>query len=258
MKLLVTNDDGLNSRGLHQLVETLAEMAEIYVVAPDRERSGTGHGITVFEPIMIKRIDSLNAAQKAWIVYGTPVDCVKLGISALLPEKPDLVVSGINRGPNLGWDVLYSGTVSAAVEGVIMGVPSIAVSLCSYKDTADYSFAARFTRAVCRQLQRDGVDKDTIININVPAIPRPEIKGMRVTRLGSRRYDNIFEERKDPRGNTYFWLGGDVVEEDQEPDSDVAAINEGFISVTPIHFDLTDYRLIEKYRHNYRDFIDQV
>ena len=258
MKLLVTNDDGLNAPGLNKLVETLAEMAEIYVVAPDRERSGTGHGITVFEPIMIKRVDGIEAAQSAWVVYGTPVDCVKLGISALLPAPPDLVVSGINKGANLGWDVLYSGTVSAAMEGVIMGVPSIAVSLCLEDNLEDYGFAARFTRAVCRQLEKDGFDKDTIININVPGIPRPGIKGMRVTRLGRRQYENVFEERKDPRGNTYFWMGGDVVEEDQEPDSDVTAVNEGFVSLTPIHFDLTNYNLVEKYRRIYQDYVDRI
>lgn len=256
MRILVTNDDGLSAPGLHMLVKTLAEMAEIYVVAPDRERSGTGHGITVFEPIMIRRVNDITEAQCAWIVCGTPVDCVKLGIEALLPHRPDLVVSGINKGANLGWDVLYSGTVSAAMEGVIMGVPSIAVSLCLDGGEEDYSFAARFTRAVCRQMEKDGFDKDTIININVPAIPRSQIKGLRVTRLGRRQYENVFEERKDPRGNTYFWMGGDVLEEDQEPDSDVTAINEGYISLTPIHFDLTNYALVEKYRQIYRDYVD--
>lgn len=256
MRVLVTNDDGLNSQGLHVLVETLAEMAEVYVAAPDRERSGTGHGITVFDPIMIKRVDGVAGAQMAWVVYGTPVDCVKLGISSLLPAAPDLVVSGINKGANLGWDVLYSGTVSAAMEGVIMGVPSIAVSLCLEVAPDDYRFAARFTRAVCRQMEKDGFDRDTIININVPGIPRPEIKGMRVTRLGRRQYENLFEERKDPRGNIYYWMGGDVVEEDQEPDSDVTAVNQGFVSLTPIHFDLTNYELMEKYRRIYHDYVD--
>ncbi|MGE5544830.1 MAG: 5'/3'-nucleotidase SurE [Bacillota bacterium] len=258
MRILVTNDDGLDSLGLHVLAETLAEMAEIFVVAPDRERSGTGHGITVFEPIMIKRVEGVAKANSAWVVHGTPVDCVKLGISALLPQKPDLVVSGINKGANLGWDVLYSGTVSAAMEGVIMGVPSIAVSLCLDEGPVDYGFAARFTRAVCRQLEKDGFDRDTIININVPGLPRPDIKGMRVTRLGRRQYENVFEERKDPRGNTYFWMGGDVVEEDQEPDSDVRAINEGFISLTPIHFDLTNYEMVEKYRRIYHEYVDHI
>ena len=256
MRILLTNDDGINSPGIHKLAETLAEMGDVYVVAPDRERSATGHGITVYKPILIERVYTIKSAQAAWAVYGTPADCVKLAIAALLPEKPDLVVSGINRGANLGWDVLYSGTVSAAMEGVIMGVASIAVSLTSHRWDIDYSFAARFTRAVCRQVEKDGPDSETIININVPDLPRPEIKGMRITRLGSRRYQNIFQERKDPRGQTYYWLGGEVVEEDQKTDSDVVSVNEGFISVTPIHFDLTNYDLINKYRDTYRDYID--
>ncbi|NLV15727.1 MAG: 5'/3'-nucleotidase SurE [Syntrophomonadaceae bacterium] len=257
MRILLTNDDGIYSPGIHQLAETLAEMGDVYVVAPDRERSATGHGITVYKPILIERMDSLiQSAKAAWAVYGTPADCVKLAVAALLPEPPDLVVSGINRGANLGWDVLYSGTVSAAMEGVIMGVASVAVSLTSHRRDLDYSFAARFTRAVCRQIEKDGPDRETIININVPDVPRPDIKGMRITRLGKRRYQNIFQERRDPRGQTYYWLGGEVVEENQETDSDVVAVGAGFISVTPIHFDLTDYGLIDKYRHTYRDYID--
>lgn len=255
MRILLTNDDGLDTTGIKVLALALKEMAEIYLVAPDRERSGTGHAITVFDPIRVQKLNLPELAMSAWLVGGTPVDCVKLAISALLPEPPDLVVSGINHGPNLGTDVLYSGTVSAALEGVIMGVPSIAVSLNSFKPDDDYSFAARFTRAVCRQVIRDGVEKDIILNINVPAIPREQIRGLKITRLGTRRYENAFEERRDPRGNTYFWMGGDVVDEVQEPDSDVAAVNEGYISLTPIHFDLTDYRLINRFRELYRNYV---
>ncbi len=258
MRILVTNDDGVQSPGLHQLAEALSEMAEIYVAAPDRERSATGHSITVYSPIMIENVDNIPGVKKAWAIHGTPADCVKLAVAALLPEPPDLVVSGINRGPNLGWDVLYSGTVSAAMEGVIMGVASIAVSLASYQSDLDYSFAARFTRAVCRQVEKDGPDPSTIININVPGIPRSDIKGLRITRLGSRRYQNIFQERKDPRGQTYYWLGGEVVQESQEIDSDVRAVAEGYLSMTPIHFDLTDHDLIKKYRITYRDYIDNI
>lgn len=256
MRILLTNDDGLQASGICMLAAALRELGDIYVVAPDRERSGTGHGITVFNPIMVQKLDMPELAPHVWVVDGTPADCVKLGISALLDSPPDYVVSGINRGPNLGTDVLYSGTVSAAVEGVIMGVPSLAVSLTSYQHGEDYSFAARFTRAVLRRIHQDGIDKDTILNINIPAIPRSEIKGLRITKLGSRKYENIFEERKDPRGRSYFWLAGDVIEEEQEKDSDVTAVNEGYISITPIHFDLTDYRLINKFRERYRDIID--
>lgn len=253
---LLTNDDGIYAPGIKALAQVLKDMADIYIAAPDRERSGTGHAITFFHPIMVRKTRAIEEAKEAWIVEGTPVDCVKLAVSALLPEPPDLVISGINRGPNLGTDVLYSGTVSAAVEGVIMGVPSVAVSLTSYSEDNDYSFAARFTKAVCRQIARDAVAKDTILNINVPALPRDKIKGLRITKLGTRRYENTFEERMDPRGNTYYWLKGDVVDEEQEKDSDVAAVNEGYISLTPIHFDLTDYRLIEEFRKRYRDYID--
>lgn len=256
MNILLTNDDGLSSRGIQVLAEALQSIAKIWVIAPDSERSGTGHGITVFRPIMLRESKLVSTAQKAWIVDGTPVDCVKLALTRLMPEPPDLVISGINRGANLGTDVLYSGTVSAAVEGVILGVPAVAVSLNSHHDDADFGIAARFTRSVIKRLQLDGIEKDTILNINVPDARWEEIKGLRITRLGRRRYENEFAERRDPRGNLYYWLGGDVIEEDQEPDSDVAAIQDNFISITPIHFDLTDYHLIQQYQEKYREYID--
>ena len=255
MRILLTNDDGIHSPGLIALCEELAGIAEVYVVAPDRERSGTGHSITVFNPIKAQKA-KVGMACSAWVIDGTPADCVKLGITALLPEPPDYVVSGINRGANLGTDVLYSGTVSAAVEGVIMGVPAVAVSLTSFDYNEDFSFSARFTRVVLRVVEAKGLARDIILNINIPAIPRKEIKGLRITKLGVRRYDNLFEERKDPRGNAYYWLGGDVIREDQAPDSDVAAIEAGYLSITPIHFDLTDYRLIEDFRRRFKPYID--
>ncbi|MGE5397949.1 MAG: 5'/3'-nucleotidase SurE [Chitinophagales bacterium] len=258
MRFLLTNDDGWHSKGIQVLAAALKEIADISIVAPDRERSATGHSITVFKPLMVAKIDRPDLAPEVYTVSGTPVDCVKMAVSTLLKEKPDMVISGINNGPNLGTDVLYSGTVSAAVEGVIMGVPSLAVSLASYKPDEDYEFSARFTRAICRQLINDGIQKDILLNVNIPAIAREQIKALRITRLGKRNYENTFEERKDPRGRHYFWLGGDVVQEDQEPDSDVTAVAEGYISVTPIHFDLTDYRIINEFRNRYHDFINHV
>ena len=176
MRILLTNDDGINSPGLVALRQVLEEFATVYMVAPDGERSGTGHSITVFDPIRVREVDLPDSSSLAWVIDGTPVDCVKLGISALVPERPDFVVSGINCGANLGTDVLYSGTVSAAVEGVVMGVPSVAVSLDSFRLDQDFSFPARFTRAVLRTLWREGVAPDIILNINVPAIPRQEIR----------------------------------------------------------------------------------
>lgn len=258
MRILLTNDDGVYSPGIKVLAESLHDMAELYVVAPDRERSGTGHGITVFSPLMVETLEGFDGVQKAWVVDGTPADCVKLAISALMSEPPDLVISGINRGSNMGSDVLYSGTVSAAIEGLIMGVPSMAVSLNSFKHNADYTFAGGFTRRLCNQLIKDGIDKELLLNVNLPALPREAIKGIRITKLGSRRYENLFEERKDPRGKTYYWMGGDIIEEAQEKDSDVAAVNEAYVSITPIHFDLTDYKLINEFRQRYAEFIDQV
>lgn len=253
MIILATNDDGINARGLHTLVAELASIAEVYVVAPDRERSATGHSITVFEPIKAVKT-RIPGSKAAWIVGGTPVDCVKLAIAKLLGKtRVDLVVSGINHGPNLGTDVLYSGTVSAAAEGLIMGSPSIAVSLNSYDQNMDFEYAAGFSRRLVEHIARRGLDAKTLLNVNIPEIGPERIKGIRFCRLGVRNYDNLFEERQDPRGNTYYWLGGGVVEEEQEPDSDVIAVQAGFISITPIHLDLTDYRLIADFSQDYQD-----
>ena len=255
MNILLSNDDGINAGGIRALVRELSTLGDLYVVAPDRERSGTGHSITVFEPILTQELE-MNGVKSAWIVKGTPVDCVKLALGKFLSEKIDLVVSGINHGPNLGTDVLYSGTVSAAAEGVIMGLPAVAVSLNSYQEEMDFSFPARFTRNFIRTVTRRGIDSNTMVNINIPALPLQEIKGIRITRLGVRNYDNLFEERKDPRGNTYYWLGGGVRKEEQEEDSDVLALEENFISITPLHLDLTDYRLIGEYKQVFRRYLD--
>lgn len=247
MRILVTNDDGIHAQGIQSLIKELSTIAEIYLAAPDRERSGTGHSITVFDPIRVVKTN-LPGIKQGWIVGGTPVDCVKMAIARLIDEKIDLVVSGINHGPNLGTDVLYSGTVSAAAEGVIMGCPSMAISLNSNQGENDFTFAAGFAKRMADLLFRQGIDQNTLINVNIPDLPKEDIKGIRVTQLGARNYDNLFEERKDPRGNTYYWMGGGVLEEEQHEESDVTAVNLGYISVTPINLDLTDYQLIQKYR----------
>ncbi|HZK87132.1 MAG TPA: 5'/3'-nucleotidase SurE [Syntrophomonas sp.] len=247
MKILVTNDDGIHSRGIQALTKELSGIAELYLVAPDRERSGTGHSITVFDPIRVVRT-SVPGVKQAWIVGGTPVDCVKIAIARLIEENIDLVISGINHGSNLGSDVLYSGTVSAAAEGVIMGCPSLAISLDSDRNDDDFEFAAQFTRQLVATLMRWGIEPQTMVNINIPALARSEIKGIRVSKLGLRNYDNLFEERQDPRGNTYYWLGGGVLPEEQDPASDVYAVEHSYISVTPINLDLTNYPLISRYK----------
>lgn len=254
MRILLTNDDGINARGIHALIKELNSIAEIYVVAPNRERSAAGHSITVFEPIKVAKV-SLPGVKAGWAAYGTPVDCVKLAISKLIEDKVDLVVSGINHGSNMGTDVLYSGTVSAAAEGVLMGCAGIAVSLDSYDQDSDFEFTARFTRMVIRNIMKRETGHRTLININIPDINPQEIKGVRITRLGTRNYDNLFDEHKDPKGNSFYWLGGGVLEEEQELDSDVYAVQERYISITPIHLDLTDYKLIEEYKKTYAKYL---
>jgi 5'-nucleotidase len=247
MRILLTNDDGISAKGILALVKELSTIAEIYLAAPDHERSGTGHSITVFDPIKVVEM-KIPGTKCSWKVGGTPVDCVKLATNRLIDEKIDLVVSGINHGSNLGTDVLYSGTVSAAAEGVIMGSPSIAVSLNSYRDDVDFSFSAKFTRRIISTAFADGIDTNTLLNINIPLVSPEEIKGIKISKLGVRNYDNLFEQRRDPRGNTYYWLGGGVMQEEQHVESDVYAVEQGYISITPIHLDLTDYKLMDKYQ----------
>lgn len=245
VRILVTNDDGILADGIRALASELSSLGEVVVVAPDRERSATGHAITVLRPLRVEKITIPDVNAEAWAVDGTPSDCVKLAVEALLDRRPDVVVSGINRGPNLGTDVLYSGTVSAAVEGAICGLPSLAVSVAAFEN-CNYGFAARFgTRMVSKVLEK-GLPPDTLLNINVPSVDEQDIAGVAITRLGARKWKDVFDRRVDPRGRTYYWMAGDVVECDEDEDIDAVAIRSNQISVTPIHLDLTRYDLLEQ------------
>ena len=254
MLILLSNDDGIMAPGLQSLREALLEFAEIVVVAPDRERSAAGHSITVHYPIRVDEFCFTDGMGKGWVVDGTPADSVKLAISALMTTPPDLVIAGINRGSNVGTDVLYSGTVSAAMEGTILGIPSLAVSLSSYDTNADYSVAVDFTKRFCRLLQRGRLNPEMLLNINIPAVTKEMIQGILITRLGVRRYVDVFSERKDPRGRTYYWLAGDIVDEDQAADTDVMALKNNYVSVTPIHYDLTDHALRAQLHQSFPSF----
>lgn len=247
MKILIANDDGIRAPGLRALIEALKPLGTVYVAAPAREQSGTGHSITVRDPIRVREY-FIEGVKHAWVIGGTPADCVKIALGRLIPEKMDLVVSGINHGSNLGSDVLYSGTVSAAAEGVIMGCPAIAFSLDSYDHNADMSACARFARRLIEDYRALDIVPGELINVNVPPMPYEQLKGVRFTKLGRRSYGNLFEERRDPRGTPYYWMGGAVEDEAQDDDSDVAAVKAGYISVTPLNLDLTDYRTLELYR----------
>jgi 5'-nucleotidase len=248
--ILVSNDDGVFATGIRTLANTLAAAGyRVTVVCPDRERSATGHGLTLHKPIRANRVDGVFAADiAAWACSGTPSDCVKLALGALLETPPDFVVSGINHGPNLGTDVLYSGTVSAAMEGTIENIPSIAMSLGN--DTSqEFQPAANFACRLVQQLQANPIPASVLLSVNVPAGPEDAIAGVKTTRLGVRRYIDEFEKRIDPRGKTYFWLAGEVLEEVESPDAqqpnlpltDMQAIRENYIAVTPLHYDLTYY-----------------
>lgn len=247
MKILLTNDDGINASGIQALRESLLPYAQIYMAAPDQQRSGTGHSITVFDPIRVKKM-VFPGVEEAWNIKGTPADSVKLALSSLIEDKPDLIISGINHGANLGTDVLYSGTVSAAAEGVIMGIPAVAISLDSFSPDADFSLAARFAVQMVELIKNEGIEKSTLLNINIPAVAAADIKGVKVCKLGIRNYNNIFEPRKDPRGNTYFWMGGGREDDLSDEESDVFLAKQNYITITPIHFDLTDYVLIDRYQ----------
>lgn len=246
MRILLTNDDGIFAPGIITLYKELGTMAEVKVVAPDRERSATSHAITVHKPLRVEEVE-LNGEGKGWAVTGTPSDCVKLALKALLTEEPDLVVSGINQGPNLGTDVLYSGTVSAAIEGILHGIPSLAVSLATFEENPSFATAARVTRNIVTQMNNRQLPPRTLLNINIPSVPYHKLKGIKVTRLGFREYENIFEARRDPRGKLYYWLGGEVVDRDEDMEElDTGAVKQCYVSVTPIHFDLTNYGLLKE------------
>ncbi|MGB9662440.1 MAG: 5'/3'-nucleotidase SurE [Moorellaceae bacterium] len=248
MLILLTNDDGIAAEGLKVLGRHLSSLGEVFIVAPERERSAIGHGITMHKPLRVTETE-LDRGLRGLAVNGTPADCVKLALEALLPQPPDLVISGINRGENLGTDVLYSGTVSGAIEGCINGIPSLAVSLAG-EEEPEYGFAAAFITSLCREMPGLGLPQDTLLNINIPNLPPENIAGVAFTRLGRRRYVNTIERRVDPRGRVYFWLGGEVENLDAGPDTDVGAVSRNYISITPIQLDLTHHTYLAQLRRD--------
>lgn len=250
MRLLVSNDDGVFALGIRTLANTLAAAGhEVTVVCPDRERSATGHGLTLHDPIRVEQINAVfSPGIPVWACSGTPSDCVKLALDGLLDQPPDLVLAGINHGSNLGTDVLYSGTVSAAMEGIIDGIPSVAFSLASFKHQ-DFQPAADFACSLVQQLQQTPAPPGVLLNVNVPPVAKAAIAGVVLTRQGIRRYVDLFEKRFDPRGRTYFWLSGEVLEDVDAynppdpnlPPTDVQMIRKHFITITPLQYDWTCY-----------------
>lgn len=244
MNILITNDDGIQADGIIDLAKAIKEIANVYVVAPDTQRSATGHAITIHNPIMIKE-EYIDDNIKAYSISGTPADCVKLGIESIFKDvNIDLVLSGINNGANLGTDVIYSGTVSAAIEGLIQNKPAIAISYSSFKvSNEEYITASKHVVNLVNNIKNNmHIFDDCILNVN---IPDRDIKGFKITKLGIRKYENDIEERQSPHGKRYVWIGGKIKEIIQEENSDISAIENGYISITPINIDMTNMNKIE-------------
>ncbi len=239
-KILVTNDDSVNSPGLLSLAKTLKGVGEVWVVAPDREQSTVSHSLTLHRPLRVEEI-----SPRFFTVNGTPTDCVNLACNGILKEKPSLVVSGINKGPNLGDDITYSGTVSAAIEGTLLGIPSFAISLVS-NPPFKFQPAANFARRLAHFILKNGLLPDTLLNVNVPDTDGKEVNSYRITRQGKRIYGEPIVERVDPRGRKYYWVGGESLGFEEISNSDFEAISKNCISITPIHLDLTNYSSFEE------------
>jgi 5'-nucleotidase len=235
--ILVTNDDGINSAGIRALADALTDLGEVHVVAPDREQSAVGHALTLHRPL---RVDTIGERWSA--VNGTPSDCVNLAVLGLLSEPPVLVVSGVNHGSNLGDDVTYSGTVAAAMEGALLGVPSMAVSQVE-PDATGFAAAGEVARLVAMRVLVEGLPRQTLLNVNVPP---GRLAGIRLTRLGRRVYREKAVREVDPRGRPYYWIGAGPPEWDEDEDSDISAIRGGFATVTPVHLDLTNYSVLRR------------
>jgi 5'-nucleotidase len=245
MRLLVTNDDGIHAEGIYVLAKELEKEHEIIIAAPDDQRSACGHSITITRPLIIKEIKLEGIKSKAYSINGTPADCVRIAIDKLVDQKIDMVVSGINKGVNLGTDVIYSGTVSAAIEAAIYKTPSIAISSEFEGDNQNYEIAAKTVVEVIKKTQGNNIENDVVFNINVPLISEERIRGIKVCKIGSRTYNNTFIESKDEQGSTIYEIIGTVNDVYGE-DSDVDYFKQGYITLTPLHYDLTNFRILRK------------
>lgn len=241
--ILITNDDGITSPGIKNLVEAARGLGKVVVVAPDKPQSGMGHAITIGSPLRMYKVELFEGVE-AWQTSGTPVDCVKLAVDKILHRKPDICLSGINHGANHSINVIYSGTMSAAMEASIEGIPSIGFSLLDYRYEADMIPAQKIVHTIVSSiLKQKKLDKHLLLNVNIPAVPYEEIKGIKICKQAYAKYDESFDERLDPQGKKYFWLTGEFKNFDKAKDTDVWALQHNYVSVVPVQFDLTNYNL---------------
>jgi len=241
--ILITNDDGVHSPGLIALSRAMRELGDVYIVAPDRERSAVSHSITLHRPLKVEEL-----RENVFSINGTPTDCVILGVHKLLPKRPALVASGINIGGNLGDDITYSGTVSGAIEGTILNIPSFAISLVTGEKHTQHlhlETASSFAIKIGRYILENSLPTDTLLNINIPNRDKSKIPGVKFTRQGKMVYNNAIREVHDPRGKRHYWIGGSQLYEESIKDTDIQAIQDGYISITPIHLDLTNYEALK-------------
>jgi 5'/3'-nucleotidase len=238
--ILVTNDDGFMAPGITNLVEAVKDLGKVVVVAPDKPQSGMGHAITIGQPLRLHKVNTFDGIE-AYSCTGTPVDCVKLAVDKVLHHKPDLCLSGINHGANHSINVIYSGTMSAAVEAAIESIPSAGFSLLDYSIEADFSGSKKYARMIVEKMLHTKLDKHTVLNVNIPPMPAEHLKGLKICRQAYAKYEEDFIERQDPHGRMYYWLTGEFVNFDKGKDTDVWALANGYVSVVPVQFDLTHY-----------------
>ena len=248
--ILITNDDGITAPGIRNLVDAVKGLGQVVVVAPDKPQSGMGHAITIGVPLRLNKVD-IYGDTEAWQTSGTPVDCVKLAVDKILHRKPDICLSGINHGANHSINVIYSGTMSAAMEASIESIPSVGFSLLDYRYEADFTAAKYYVHKIVESLLATKMDKHLLLNVNIPAVPLEEIKGMKVCRQAYAKYEEDFNERIDPQGKKYYWLTGEFVNFDKGDDTDVWALQHNYVSVVPVQFDLTNYELKRELEKNW-------
>lgn len=240
--ILITNDDGISAPGIRNLVESVKDLGKIVVVAPDKPQSGMGHAITIGHPLRLHAVQTFEGIE-AYQCTGTPVDCVKLAVDKILHRKPDICLSGINHGANHSINVIYSGTMSAAVEAAIESIPSIGFSLLDYSIEADFTAARKYARIIVEKMLSRKMDKHMILNVNFPAVDDKLIRGIKISRQAYAKYEEDFLERDDPHGRKYYWLTGEFVNFDKGRDTDVWALKNNYVSVVPVQFDMTNYDL---------------
>ena len=244
--ILITNDDGITAPGIRSLIEVMKEIGDIVVVAPDKPQSATGHSITINNTLYLNAISEKNAEIKEFSCSGTPVDCVKLAVAEIFKRKPDLCVSGINHGSNSSINVIYSGTMSAAVEAGIEGIPAIGFSLLDYDWNADFSQGKKFIKKIALEVLENGLPDGVVLNVNIPNLKEKEILGIKICRQAKAVWQEKFDKRQTPQGRDYYWLTGEFVNQDHGNDTDEWALNNSYISIVPVHFDLTAHHFMQQ------------